>query len=99
MLFCPFLPFLLYRLLQPSRSAPEERDNEMVTRDPGWVTAILYSRLAMSLRSLAIILPIRLHLLSLTPTFGTLFYNYHMYTYEAERRHVCPYSPPRPRPQ
>ena len=42
-------------------------------RDPGRVTAILYSRLATSLRSLAIILPIHLHLLSLASTFATVF--------------------------
>ena len=34
------------------------------TRDCGWVTAILYSRLAMRLRSLVIILPI--HLFTIT---------------------------------
>jgi len=42
-------------------------------RDPGRVTAILYSRLATSLRSLAIILPIHLHLLSLISTFAPVF--------------------------
>ena len=41
-------------------------------RDPGRVTAILYSRLATSLRSLAIIVPIHLHLLSLAFTFATV---------------------------
>jgi len=53
--------------------------------------AILYSRLATSLRSLAIILPIHLHLLSLASTFATVSYNYHTYAYEAERRRTCPY--------
>jgi len=53
--------------------------------------AILYSRLATSLRSLAIILPIHLHLLSLASTFATVSYNYQTYAYEAERRRTCPY--------
>jgi len=43
----------------------------MVARDLSWVTAFLYSRLATSLRSLAIILPIHLDLLSLASTFAT----------------------------
>jgi hypothetical protein len=42
-------------------------------RDPGRVTAILYSLLTRSLRSLAIILPIHLHLISLTSTFAIVF--------------------------
>ena len=58
----------------------------------GRVTAILYSRLATSLRSLAIILPIHLHLLSLASTFATVSYNYHTYAYEAEHRRTCPYK-------
>ena len=60
-----------------SRSWPvwECRNCHTVTAagDPGRVTAILYSRLATSLRSLAIILPIHLHLLSLASTFATGF--------------------------
>jgi len=52
--------------------------------------AILYSRLAASLRSLAIILPIHLHLLSLASRFATVSYDYHTYAYEAERRRTCP---------
>jgi hypothetical protein len=43
------------------------------TRDHGRVTAIVYSRFAMSLRSLEIILPIRLHPISLASTFATIF--------------------------
>jgi hypothetical protein len=54
------------------RSAPKEGDNVTAARDPGRVMAILYSRLATSLRSLAIILPIHLHLLSLPSTFATV---------------------------
>jgi len=42
-------------------------------RDPGRVKAVLYSRLATSLRSLAIILPIHLYLLSLASTSATVF--------------------------
>jgi hypothetical protein len=42
-------------------------------RDLGWVTAILYSWLATSLRSVVIILPIHLYLLSLASTFATIF--------------------------
>jgi len=59
---------------------------------PGRVTAILYSRLATSLGSLAIILPIHLHLLSLASTFATVAYNYHTYAYEAKHRRTCPYT-------
>jgi len=76
--------------MQPRRSAPKERDNVTAARDPGRVMAILYSRLAASLRSLAIILPIHLHLLSLASTFATVSCNYHTYAYEAERRRTCP---------
>jgi len=54
--------------------------------------AILYSRLATSLRSPAIILPIHLPLLSLASTFATVSYNYNTYAYEAERRRTCPYT-------
>ena len=60
-------------VMQPRRSAPDERDNVTAAHDPGRVTAILYSRLATSLRSLAIILPIHLHILSLASTFATIF--------------------------
>jgi len=71
---CSMLPLLsLVRLMQPRRSAPKERDNVTVARYSGRVTAIPYSRLATSLRSLAIILPIHLHLLSLVSTFATVF--------------------------
>ena len=41
--------------------------------DPGRITAIPYSRLGTSLRSLPIILLIHLHLLSLASTFATVF--------------------------
>jgi hypothetical protein len=53
---------------------------------------IPYSRLAMSLESLEIILPIPLHLLSLAFTFATVTYNYHTYGYENERRRTFPYT-------
>jgi len=56
----------------------------------GQVTAILYSRLATRLRSLAIILPIHLYLLSLESTFATVYHNYHTYAYKAERWRTCP---------
>jgi hypothetical protein len=59
-----FLSFSLERFMQPRRSAPKEGDNVTATRDCGRVTAILYSRLTTSLRSLAIILPI--HLFTIT---------------------------------
>jgi len=72
-LFNAFLFFSLVRFMQPRRSAPKERDNVTAARDQGRITAILYSRLATSLRSLAIILPIHLHLLSLASTFATVF--------------------------
>ena len=54
--------------------------------------AILYSRLATSLRSPAIFLLIHLPLLSLASTFATISYNYNTYAYEAERRRTCPYT-------
>ena len=63
--FLPF-PFLFScTVMQPRRSAPKEGDNVTATRDCGRVTAILYSRRATRLRSLAIILPI--HLFTITP--------------------------------
>jgi len=40
--------------MQPRRSAPKEGDNVTAARDPGRVTANLYSRIATSLRSLGI---------------------------------------------
>ena len=55
-----FLSFSLVRFMQPRRSAPKEGDNVTATCDCGRVTAILYSRLATRLGSLAIILPIHL---------------------------------------
>ena len=64
MLSFPFLSFSLVRFVQPRRCAPKERDNVTATRDCGRVTAILYSRLATRLRSLAIVLPI--HLFTIT---------------------------------
>jgi len=68
----PFLSFSLIQFMQPRRSAPEEGDNVTAARDPGQVTAVLYGRLTTSLRSLAIISPIHLHLLSLVSTFATV---------------------------
>jgi len=56
------------------------------------VTDILYSQLAMRLRSLVIILPIHLYLLSLESTFATVYHNYHTYAYKAERWRTCPYT-------
>jgi len=90
--FLPF-PFLVScTVMQPRRSAPKEGDNVTATRGCGRVTAILYSRLATRLRSLAIILPIHLYLLSLESTFATVYHNYHTYAYKAERWRMCPYS-------
>jgi len=77
--------------MQPRRSAPKDGDNVTATRDCGRVTAILYSRLATRLRSLAIILPINLYLLSLESTFATVYHNYHTYAYKAERWRTRPY--------
>jgi hypothetical protein len=59
--------------MQSRSSAPKEGDNVTAARDRGLVTAVLYSRLATSLGSLAILLPIYQHLLSLAPTFATVF--------------------------
>jgi len=61
-------------------------------RDLGRVTAYLYSRLATSLRSLAIIL---LHFYTYYhshPHLQLYTYNYHPYAYEAELRRTCPYT-------
>jgi len=60
----PFHSLSLIQFMQPRRSAPKERNNVKAARDPGRVTAILYSRLAMSLRSLAMIL--HKHLFTIT---------------------------------
>jgi len=68
-----FLSFSLVWCMQPRRSAPKERDNVTAACDPGRVPAILHSRLATRLRSLAIILPTHIHLLSLKSTFATVF--------------------------
>ena len=58
----------------------------------GRVTAILYSRLAMRLRSLAIVLPIYIYICCHShPRLQPDSYNYDTSTYEAERRHTCPY--------
>jgi len=62
------------------------------TRDCGRVTAILYSRLATRLRSLVIILPIHLYLLSLESTFATVYHKYLTYAYMAECWRMCPYT-------
>jgi len=71
--FSFIFPFLLYGICSPGgrrlkRGIMERRH---VTR--GRVTAISYSRLARSLRSLAITLPIHQHLMSLASTFATVF--------------------------
>jgi len=64
--------FSVVRFMQPRWSAPTEGDNVTAARDAGWVLAILHSRLATSVRSLAIFLPIYLHLTSLASTFATV---------------------------
>jgi len=61
-------------------------------RDPGPSNGHLYSQLATRVRSLAIILPIHLYLLSLESTFATIYHNYHTYAYKAERWRTCPYT-------
>ena len=89
----PFHSLLLYWLLQPRRSAPKEGDTLTGAGDPGRVTAIVYSGLATSLRSLPMILPIYIHPYYRShPRLQPCSYNYHPYTYEAERRHTCPYT-------
>jgi len=58
----------------------------------GWVTGILYGRLAMSIRSLAIIF-LYMYTSYHSPTrLQPYSYNYHTYAYEAERRHTCTYT-------
>ena len=88
----PSVLFSLVRFIQLRRSAPKEGDNVTAARDPGRVMAMQYSRLATSLTSLAIILPIHPHLPSLASTFASVSYTYHTYAYEAERRRKWPYS-------
>lgn len=53
------------------------------------IIAILYSRLATSLRLLAIILPIQHYILSLESMFATVYHMYHTYAYEVE--YWCPW--------
>jgi hypothetical protein len=82
-----------FRKLQSFRKWDKGRGIVTAARDPGRVTAILYSRLATSLRSLAIILPIYIYTYYHShPRLQPYSYNYHTYTYEAERRHTCPYT-------
>jgi len=56
------------------------------------VTAVLYSQLATRLRSLPIIIPIHLCLLSLESTCATVYHNDHTYSYKAELWRTCPYT-------
>ena len=58
----------------------------------GRVTAILYSRLATSPRSLAIILLYIYTYYHSHPRLQPYSYNYHPYAYEAERWLTCPYT-------
>ena len=58
----------------------------------GRVTAILYSRLATSLRSLPIILLYIYTYYHSHPRLQLYSYNYHPYAYEAERWRTCPYT-------
>jgi len=68
--------------MQPKRSARKEGDN---------VTAFPYSRLATSLRSLAIILLYIYTYYHSHPRLQPYSTNYHTYAYEAERWRTCPY--------
>jgi hypothetical protein len=78
--------------MQPRRSAPQEGDNVTAARALGRVTAILYSRLATSPRSLAIILQYIYTCYHSHPHLQPNSYNYHTYAYEAERWRKCPYT-------
>jgi len=78
--------------MQPRRSAPKEGDNVMAARDPGRVTAILYSRLATILRSLAIILLYIYTYYHSHPRLQPYSNNYQTYAYEAERWRTSPYT-------
>jgi hypothetical protein len=64
----------------------------MAARDPGRVTAILYSRLATSLISQAIILLYIYTYYHSHPRLQPYSYNYHTYAYEAERWRMCAYT-------
>jgi len=65
-----FLPFLVFRLMQYTRPVPKEEDNDTAAHDLGHITAIPYGHLDANLSSLAISLPLHLHLLSLTSMFA-----------------------------
>jgi len=54
--------------------------------------AILYNWLATRPRSLAMIIPIHLYLLSLISTFATISYNYRRYADKAKPWHICHYT-------
>jgi len=72
-LFEASLSISLVWFIQPRRSAHKEKDSIAAAHDLGQVTALLYSRLTTSLRSLAIIIHIHLHLQSHESTFSTIF--------------------------
>jgi hypothetical protein len=80
--------------MQPRRSEPKEGDTVTAARDPGRVTAILYSRLATILRYLAIILLYICTYYHSHPRLQPSSDNYHTYAYEAERWRTCPYTMP-----
>jgi len=86
------LSFSLVQSMQPTNSAPKLRDNVMVTCDCGYVITILYSRLAMRLWSVAIIIHIHLYLILLESTFETIYHNSHLYAYKAKCWCSCPYK-------
>jgi len=69
----PFISFSHIWFIQPRRSAPNEGGNVTAARNPGQVTSIRYTWLVMNPRSLAIMLPIHLHLLLLASMFATVF--------------------------
>jgi len=76
--------------MQPRRPAPKERYNVTAARDPGRVTAIPYSWLAMSLRSLAIMFLYTNTYYHLHPHLRRYSYINHTYAYEGAHWCTCP---------
>jgi len=67
-----FLSVSHVQLIQHRRSAPKKRDSVMGAHDPCRETAVLHSLLAMTHKSLAILLPMHVHPLSLRSMFATV---------------------------
>jgi len=67
-----FLSFSLVQFIQHRRSALKNRDSVMGAHNPCRVTAVLHSLLTMTHKSLASLLPMHVHPLSLWSMFATV---------------------------